>query len=320
MKFFGRILNPLVALIGIQLAWVLVVVFWIYWFLGSNRKLRALAERYSPELLQGGLDWIILVEGLLLLAVILAGVYVLFLYWNRQVHLYRAQRDFIAQMTHELKSPLASLQLHLETIRLRRPEPPQLESFVKTMLEDTDRLHGLINNLLSANRLDQKGLRLTLRPCDFSAFITSYFEERRATLPPGAKLELEIEEGLFTRIEAESFEMVLRNLLENSVLYADGPPRIRISLVGEGGYCHLTFADQGRGIERREQKKVFRIFYRVRRSGETIRGSGLGLFIVRAMVIRHKGKVWLESDGANKGTRFHIQLPRIDRNDRRELT
>lgn len=320
MKFFGRILNPLVALIGIQLAWVLVVVFWIYWFLGSNRKLRAVAERYSPELLQGGLDWIILVEGLLLLVVILAGVYVLFLYWNRQVHLYRAQRDFIAQMTHELKSPLASLQLHLETIRLRRPEPPQLDSFVKTMLEDTDRLHGLINNLLSANRLDQKGMRLTLRPCDFSSFLSGYFEERRETLPAEASLQLEIEEGLFARIDPESFEMVLRNLLENAVLYADGPPRIRVSLRGEGRFCHLTFADQGRGIERREQKKVFRIFYRVRRSGETIRGSGLGLFIVRAMVLRHKGKVWLESAGAGKGTSFHIQLPRIDRNDRRELT
>lgn len=320
MKFFGRILNPLVALIGIQLAWVLVVVFWIYWFLGSNRKLRALAERYSPELLQGGLDWVILVEGLLLLVIILAGVYVLFLYWNRQVTLYREQRDFIAQMTHELKSPLASLQLHLETIRLRRPDPAQLEGFVRTMLEDTDRLHGLINNLLSANRLDQKGLRLTLRPCDFSAFVAGYFEERRASLPAEASLELEIEEGLHARIEADSFAMVLRNLLENAILYADGPPRIRVSLRGKGRYCHLRFADQGRGIERQEQKKVFRIFYRVRRSGETIRGSGLGLFIVRAMVLRHKGKVWLESAGPGQGTCFHILLPRIAGNEQGEPT
>ncbi len=317
MKFFGRLLNPLVALIGIQLAWLLVVGFWLYWFLGSHRKLRAVAERYSPELLQGGRDLIILVEGLILLVLILAGVYVLFLYWNRQVHLYRAQRDFIAQMTHELKSPLASLQLHLETLQLRRPEPAQLEGFVQTMLEDTDRLRGLIDNLLSANRLDQKGLRLTLRPCDFSAYVADYLEQRRAGFPADGSLELDIEAGLVAPIETESFDMVLRNLLENAILYADGPPRVRVRLWGEGRHCHLTFADQGRGVELREQKKVFRIFYRVRRSGETIRGTGLGLFIVRAMVLRHKGKVWLESAGPGQGTTFHILLPRIARREER---
>src|SRR5512145_2641997 len=116
MKLFRRFINPVFAFIGIQLAWLLVVIFWIYWFMGKHRQLRALAEKYSPELLRGGADWFILGEGLLLLVAILVGVYVIFLFWRRQAALYSDQRNFIAQISHELKSPLASLQLHLETI------------------------------------------------------------------------------------------------------------------------------------------------------------------------------------------------------------
>lgn len=94
------------------------MVSWIYWFVGKNRQFRELAEKYRPELLSEGFNWVVMTEGLVMLAVILAGVYVIFHYWNRQSRLYENQRTFISQVTHELKSPLASIQLHLETIRL----------------------------------------------------------------------------------------------------------------------------------------------------------------------------------------------------------
>ena len=103
-------------------------------------------------------------------------------------------------------------------------------------------------------------------------------------------------------------ETVFRNLLENSLLYSTGAPRIRISLHRDERYAHLTFTDQGKGIEKKDQKKVFQMFYRVR-TRETIRGSGLGLFIVRAVVRRHRGKVWLESEGRDKGTSFTFCFP-----------
>lgn len=309
MKLFRRFINPVFAFIGIQLIWLLVVIFWIYWFMGKHRQLRTLAERYSPELAQRGADWIILVEGLVLLAAILAGVYVIFLYWQRQAALYRAQRDFIAQVSHELKSPLASLQLHLETIRRRRPPAQKMDIFIDTMLADTDRLGGLIDNLLAASRLEQRGMKLTLRPVDLSAFVTHYFRPRQYALPQAAKMELAIAPGLHARIDPEAMETVFRNLLENALLYSSGPPEITIGLQGEKGFAHLSFSDRGRGLEKREQKKVFQMFYRVRRSDENIRGSGLGLFIVRAIVRLHQGKVWAESEGARKGTTFHILLP-----------
>ncbi len=309
MKWLKRIFNPLMAFIGIQLAWVLVVIVWLNWFLGSHRKLRQLAEKYSPELLVGGPDWLILTEGLLLLISILVGVYVIFLYWKKQSALVREQRHFISQVTHELKSPLASLQLHLETVRRHQPSPEKLAAFIETMLSDTTRLNGLIDNLLSASRVEQKHWRLDLQPIDFSAFVERYFRTRKFALPKAGKLTMEITPGIHAAIDHDAMETVLRNLLENAVLYSDKSPRITVSLGMEGKNCCLAIADHGRGIEFYEQKKIFNMFYRIRRKDENIRGTGLGLFIVHAIVRRHHGQVKVESKGKGHGTTFKICLP-----------
>ncbi len=309
MKRLGRLINPLIAFIGIQLVWVVMVILWVTWFTSSHRKLRTLAEKYSPELVQGGIDWFILVEGILLLVALLAGVYVIFLFWRRQAALYRAQRNFIAQVTHELKSPLASLQLHLETIRLRRPTAEKLDIFVDTMLDDTDRLGNLINNLLSAHRFEQRGIKLPLQEANLSEVVSAYFRPRQFSLPKAGKMDLEVSEGLYARIDQESLETTFRNLLENAIFYSGEAPHITIRLRRRGKDAHLIFSDRGRGIERRHRKKVFKIFYRVRQAGETIRGSGVGLFIVRTIIRLHHGKVWLESEGTGKGTTFHILIP-----------
>jgi signal transduction histidine kinase len=311
MKRIARLVNPLFAFIVIQLAWVAVLIFWIVWFVKSHQKVRDLAARYSPELLQGEIDWFIMVEGILLLLAILAGVYVIFLFWQRQAALNRAQRQFIAQVTHELKSPLASLQLHLETIRRRKPSPQRLQTFVDTMLSDTARLGTLIDNLLSANRLEQRGLRLNLQLADLSEFVSGYLRPQQFALSRAGTMILEIEPGLHARFERESLETVLRNLLENALLYSDGPPRLRIALYRDKRWVHLEFQDSGRGVEKRHREKVFRMFYRIRGNDETIRGSGLGLFIVRTVIRLHRGKVWLESAGPGTGTTFHLLLPLV---------
>lgn len=310
MRWFRSLINPLFAFIGIQLAWIILVAGWLYWVLGSHRKLRALAERYSPELLTGGPDWVILMEGLLLLVAILAGVYVIFLFWSRQAALLREQRLFISQVTHELKSPLASLQLHLETIRRHQPPPERMAAFLETMLADAGRLNGLIDNLLSASRVEQQNWILNPQCTDFSAFVERYFRSRQYTLPRAGKLTLEIEAGLHAMIDRDAMETVFRNLLENAILYSDGPSDITIRLRGKGKRCLLDFADRGRGIEAAHQHKIFNMFYRIRRKNENIRGSGLGLFIVRANIQRHGGQIDVESAGAGKGTTFRISLPR----------
>jgi signal transduction histidine kinase len=309
MRWFRSLINPLFAFIGIQLAWIILVVGWLYWVLGSHRRLRALAEKYSPELLTGGPDWVILAEGLLLLLAILIGVYVIFLFWSRQAALLREQKLFISQVTHELKSPLASLQLHLETIRRHQPSPERMAAFLETMLGDAARLNGLIDNLLSASRVEQENWELHPQNTDFSSFVERYFRSRQFTLPRAGKLTLDIEPGLWANIDRDAMETVFRNLLENAILYSDGPPDITVHLHRKGGQCFFAIADRGRGIDAAHQKKIFKMFYRVRRRNENIRGSGLGLFIVRANVQRHGGQIAVESAGAGKGTTFRLTLP-----------
>jgi signal transduction histidine kinase len=309
--------HPLAVFVAVQLAWILAVAVWVYGFLRINRRLRQLAQEYSPELLQGVTDWVILVEGLVLLVVLLVGVYVIFLYWRRQAALNREQKRLVSQVTHELRSPLASLQLYLETIRLRHPSPEKLDAFVGTMLEDTDRLNRLVTNLLAANRLEHRGWKIALRPGDLSALVETYFGGHRQDVPEGGSLEVTVEPGLRARFDPESLRMAFRNLLENAVLYSDEPPRIRVTLTGDEKTCHMALSDQGRGIEAAEQKRVFRMFYRVRRRETTAPGSGLGLFIVRAVILRHKGKIWIESPGLGQGTTVHLILPRL-RNHRPE--
>lgn len=309
MKIFRRMFHPLITFIGIQLLWIFLLVSWIYWFLGRHQQLKDLADRYQAEWLPDTTDWFILTEGIVLLVAILAGIYVIFIFWRRQASLNRAQRHFINQVTHELKSPLASIQLHLETIELRRPDGETLQQFVKLMQKDTDRLGGLISNLLSAGQLEHKESRLPLHYGNLSQTVENYLQQKQDIFPDNGQLSWKIEPDLMAKFDGEMIETALRNLLENAILYADGPPAVRISLTREGSLAHLQFADQGRGIEPKYRKKVFKMFYRIRRGDRTVRGSGLGLFIVRNAIRLHGGKVWLKSPGPGFGTTFHLTIP-----------
>jgi signal transduction histidine kinase len=311
MKLFRGIFHPLITFIGIQLLWIFLLVSWIYWFLGRHQQLKDLAVRYKAEWLPETTDWFILAEGIVLLVAILLGTYVIFIFWRRQASLNRAQRHFINQVTHELKSPLASIQLHLETIEMHRPEGEQLQGFVKLMQADTERLNGLINNLLTAGRLEHKGIGLNLQYGNISQALENYLRHKQSSFADAdhGKLSWRIEPNLQTNFDAEMMETALRNLLENAAIYADGPPTVEVKLFRDGNLAHLTFADQGRGIDPKYRKKVFNMFYRIRRGDRTVRGSGLGLFIVRNVIRLHGGKVWLKSAGPGFGTTFHLTLP-----------
>lgn len=308
MNILRRIFHPIMALIAIQLVWITVVVFWIYWFIGKHNEFRQLAEKYRPELLGQGANWPVMVEGLVMLVLILIGVYVIFVYWNRQSNLYLQQRNIISQVTHELKSPLASIQLHLETIRLRRPSEERLDSFVSTMLADTDRLHYLINNLLMAARLEQRR-KSERRLTDLTQLIAEHVERERGTLPQGGSISYEAPPELKAMVDPEEMGMAVRNLFENAVLYSPQSPEILVKLVKSGAWLYLSVQDHGRGLDRSELKKVFERFYRVQPPGDNVRGTGLGLYIVESVIKGYGGTVGVTSDGPGKGCTFTVKFP-----------
>jgi signal transduction histidine kinase len=311
MKIWRHIFHPVMALIAIQLVWITMVVFWIYWFVGKHLEFKALAENYRPELLGKGFNWPVMVEGLVMLVLILVGVYVIFVFWNRQSNLYAQQRYFISQVTHELKSPLASIRLHLETIRLRRPTEERLDSFVGTMLADTERLHYLINNLLMAARLEQRRKPGERRLTDISALIGDYVEQERTKLPQGGNISLDAEPGVKSIVDSEEMGMVLRNLFENAVLYSPESPDIAVKLKKSGNTLVISVMDHGRGIEKKDIKRVFGMFYRVQRKDDYVRGTGLGLYIVESVIKSHGGTVHVTSEGVGRGSTFTIKLPTV---------
>ena len=309
MKLHRKLSNPLIALIGIQLIWVVMVVFWVYWFIGRSQEFRQLALRYKPELVTKGVEWLVLVEGLLMLLAILAGVYIIFLYWRRQAKLYLQQRSYISQLTHELKSPLASIQLHLETVKMRDLPREKLDGFIDTMLSDTERLNVLTSNLLMATRIEFRQLGEKAKRIDFSKFVAEYLERKAGDLPEGGRITADVEPGIEAVIDTEGMEMALRNLLENALLYSPVSPEIRVSLKRAGRQCLLEFQDNGKGLKRSEEDRIFDMFYRVRTPGENIRGTGLGLYIVKSVVNAHGGKISVESPGPGRGCTFRIALP-----------
>lgn len=309
MKLLKRLFSPLMTLISIQLVWVLMVVLWINWFVGRHYEIRRLTELYRPDLVGRGLDWPVLVEGIVLLVIVLAGVYIIFVYWKRQADLVEQQKDFMSQVTHELKSPLASIQLHLETIKLRKPAPDKLERFLDTMLSDTERLNSLISNLLMAASLERRRQVPHYPEIDFSELVERILERKQAKLPEGGSLSVNIEKGIRASVNPEAMEIIIRNLFENAVLYSPGAPDIQVTLTLKGKKAIVYFKDCGRGLDRKDLRQVFKMFYRVRTPDENIRGTGLGLYIIRSLIKEHGGSISVASDGSGKGCTFIITLP-----------
>jgi len=309
MRRIKVIFSPLFTLIAIQIIWILLVVLWVRWFILRHNEFRRIAEQYRPELVPSHLNWPVLAGGLAMLLLVLAGMYALFLYWKRQSSLYDEQKSFISQITHELKSPLASIKLHLETIRMRQLPPDRMERFLDTMLVDTDRLNNLINNLLMTAKLEQL-IRHNIYPAmNFSSFVEKSIEENRKLIPEGGSLSAYLEPGIMVAADPEGMSMVIRNLLENAVLYSLATPEVKVTLKHAGKNCILTVQDNGKGISRQEAKKIFTKFYRVRQAGETIKGTGLGLYIVKSVVRNHRGSVAVQSAGEGCGSSFNITLP-----------
>jgi signal transduction histidine kinase len=187
-----------------------------------------------------------------------------------------------------------------------------MERFLDTMLVDTERLNTLISNFLMAAKLEQRPANAGLTSIDFSVFVEKFIKDFQLHLSEGNSLTLRLEPGIFAKLDVEGMEMVLRNLLENAFLYSTASPEVQVELCRSGKNCTLTVTDNGRGIDSKELKNIFRMFYRVRTAGETIRGTGLGLYIVKSIVERHKGSIKVKSAGPGSGSSFIITLPMLE--------
>jgi two-component system sensor histidine kinase SenX3 len=258
-----------------------------------------------------------LILGVIFFGFIIAGVILNTIFLVREVRRNEQQDSFLNAVTHELKTPITSIRLYLETLQHRDVDEAQRREFYQVMLEDTQRLMGTVDQVLRAARVVQKNAVLNKTEVEVGPLVQDAVElaRTRHRLPPEAmawELDGKTPERLAVAGDRDELSTALSNVLDNAVKYSQNDPHIRVEVVTPDlQKVLIKVQDNGVGIPRGDLKRVFKRFYRVLTPGSTqVKGSGLGLFIVRAIARRHGGNAYAESEGAGQGTAVTIELPR----------
>ncbi|MGH9568588.1 MAG: sensor histidine kinase [Candidatus Angelobacter sp.] len=259
-----------------------------------------------------------LVFGIIFFGIIIAGMVLNTIFLVREVRRNEQQDSFLNAVTHELKTPITSIRLYLQTLERREVDDSKRQDFYRLMLEDTDRLLGTVEQVLKAGEVRQRDKKQNWRDLNFSEIVQETLElaRLRHSLPPEALHFGSGPPGQVTLMgNPEQLRTAVGNLLENAVKYSRPAPEITVDLLTPNvDTVLLRVRDNGIGIPGTELKRIFKRFYRVSERGpDQVKGTGLGLFIVRSIARRHGGEVTAESPGKGQGSTFTLRLPRVYR-------
>jgi signal transduction histidine kinase len=258
------------------------------------------------------LDAVLFVLGSLFFLFVAAGLVWLCVKLVLEMRLNQSQRAFLDAVTHELKTPLASFRLGLETLARHELEAEHRGQFLGRMGEDLDRLERTVGQVLSAARAEETlRSRAPLDEVELQGLLTENIDELRERHDlPCESVQLENDRPLRVRGDASELGLVFRNLFENAVKYSDQPVRIRVGIEEvSDGRIRVEISDQGIGIPKQELRRIFRRFYRASRDVQRqVSGLGLGLFVVRSLLRKHGGRIVALSEGAGRGSRFVVTL------------
>jgi signal transduction histidine kinase len=266
------------------------------------------------------LNWregVLLFFGIVFFALIIAGMVVNTIFLVRELRRSEQHDSFINAVTHELKTPVASIRLHLQTLQRRALPELQRQEFYQLMLSDTDRLTETVEQVLRAGRAGDKKAGRDKAQIDFGQLVQDCMDATRARhhlQPEAIRYEGASSNGsgLTVRGSAEDLRTAVINVLDNAVKYSGESVDVVVSLeTPDEKRIVLRVRDQGVGIPPDDMKRIFRRFFRVaHRSLAHVKGTGLGLFIVKAIAEKHGGKVFAESEGEGQGTTIIFELPR----------
>ena len=255
----------------------------------------------------------LLVFGVIFFALIITGLILNTIFLVREIRRNEQHDTFLNAVTHELKTPIASIKLYLETLKTRDLDEPKRQEFYDIMLADNERLLGTVEQVLQASRTREKQRNMNLAEIDLGALIGDTISMVRTRLHLDETTIRFVPPSENVRVIGDRTELqtVFANLLDNAVKYSGGEPKIsmRVKLT-RSGKADVYVRDSGIGIQRADLKRVFKRFYRVPNvSATAAKGTGLGLPIVRAIVEKHGGRIKAESRGEGKGSTFIVQLP-----------
>ncbi len=258
------------------------------------------------------LDAFLFVLGTIFFMLVLGGLVWLCAKLVLEVRLNQSQRAFMDAVTHELRTPLASFRLGLETLDRHQLAPVQRGEFIGRMGEDLDRLEYTVAQVIAAARAEETARsRCSQEVVDIRPLLSEHIVElcERHALGEDAVV-LDWTRAPRVRGDAAELGLVFRNLLENAVKYSEEPVKIRVGIdEAADGRIQVEISDRGIGIPRQELRRIFRRFYRAGRDVQRqVSGLGLGLFVVRTLLRKHGGRVVALSEGAGRGSRFVVTL------------
>ena len=257
-----------------------------------------------------------LVLGVSTFTLIIAGLIVYTVFLVREMGITEQQDSFLNSVTHELKTPIASIRLYLETLQAREVGDAQRKEFYRIMLQDADRLQHTVEQVLRAGVARQRRKLEHRAPVDLGWLVqecvdtarTRHHLEEDAITYVGSDLAA----PLVVSGDVDDLRTAVANLLDNAVKYSNGRPQITVQTAGATpDTAWVRVKDAGLGMPKAQLGRIFNRFYRFQPIGSKVKGTGLGLYIVRSIAKRHGGRVFAESSGENKGATFTLELPRV---------
>jgi signal transduction histidine kinase len=254
--------------------------------------------------------------GLIFFAAIIAGIILNTIFLVREIRRNEQHDSFINAVTHELKTPIASIRLYLQTLQRREVDQAQRREFYRLMLDDTERLLGTVEQVLKAGEAGHRAGRQRAA-VDFGILVSECVEVARTShhlQPEALRFEQTPGNGSGASVlgDSEDLRTAVSNVLDNAIKYSAGAVDVSVRVeTPDEKHVTLRVRDHGVGIPTEELKRIFKRFYRVpSRSQGSVKGTGLGLFIVRAIASKHGGRVFAESEGEGRGTTVVLELPR----------
>lgn len=300
--------HPLFIFIFSLLALALSLFLYIRSYLQVNEALQQVVLKYNlnaKQILQSE-TWVLILTLSLLVSVILTGLLIIFIYYQKMIQLYRLQQNFINGFTHELKTPIASLQLFLDTFSRHELKREEQLRYIEFMKRDTKRLSENVSRILQLGRLEDRNIQAEFQEEDLVFIIRNFIKNTPHLFEEGKVLFESNTESLKMQLDVALIDMLLMNLVTNGFIYNKSSEKIvLIKLFVKGKSALLEFIDNGIGLEKSENKKIFKKFYQI---GKTSKGNGLGLYIVSNIVRLHKGEITSKSPGHGLGSTFQINF------------
>ncbi len=301
----------LVIFILAQIVWLALLGLWIYWYVSNYLIYEQVGEKVSPQIVIDTPNVFPFVGGIVLLVGLSFSMVLIFRHLNVQIRLTRLYDNFIANITHELKSPLSSIQLYLETLSTRNVPAEKQKEFIDQMIRDTARLQKLISTILEISAIESNKNKANFEVYDSCEILNRLLKESAEQFRLNENtISFRCLGSAKISIDVNAFKMVLDNLIDNSIKYTTDKLKIDVSVKTFLNKVEIYFTDYGIGIPVKEQKNIFQKFYRIYDEDiPNVKGTGLGLYWVKEIIRNHKGKISVRSEGKGKGTTFIIELP-----------